>query len=51
MIRSYDFTNLAEVKETILGDPASLEKVPKPILDVLPAVRSVPIEPPASVRP
>jgi hypothetical protein len=46
MIRSYDFTNPAEVKETILGEPANLEKVPKPILDALPAVLDVPGTPP-----
>src|SRR5207302_5633103 len=41
-IRSYDFTNPAQVKETTLEEPASLEKVPKPILDALRAALDVP---------
>ena len=35
-VRSYDFTNPAEVKETTLEQPANLEKVPRAILDALP---------------
>jgi hypothetical protein len=31
-VRSYDFTNPAQVKETTLQEPADLDKVPKPIL-------------------
>jgi len=40
-IRSYDFTNPAQVKETTLKEPADLESVPKPILDALRAALDV----------
>jgi hypothetical protein len=50
MVRSYDFTNPAQVKETTFREPADLAKVPKPILDAMPAVLDVPSAPPASVR-
>ena len=51
-IRSYDFTNPAQVKETNLEEPANLEKVPKPILDVLRAAFDVPGAPkPATETP
>jgi hypothetical protein len=51
LVRSYDFTDPAQVKETTFRDPADLAKVPKPILDALPPVLGVPREPPASVSP
>jgi hypothetical protein len=41
-LRSYDFTNPAQVKETSLEEPADLGKVPKPILDALRAALDVP---------
>jgi hypothetical protein len=41
-LRSYDFTNPAQVKETTLEEPADLDKVPKPILDALRAALDVP---------
>jgi hypothetical protein len=41
-IRSYDFTDPARVTETTLEEPASVEKVPKPILDALRAALDVP---------
>jgi hypothetical protein len=44
-IRSYDFSNPAQVKETLLEEPAHLEKVPKPIRDALPAALDVPAAP------
>ena len=44
-IRSYDFTNPAEVKDATLEDPANLDKVPKPILDALRAELEVPVAP------
>jgi hypothetical protein len=37
-IRSYDFTDSAQVKKTILEEPADFEKVPKPILGALRAL-------------
>ena len=40
-VRSYDFTNPAEVKETTLEQPANREKVPKSILDALRAMVDV----------
>ena len=45
-VRSYDFTNPAQVKESTLEDPANLEKVPRPILDALRAALDVPGAPP-----
>jgi beta-lactamase regulating signal transducer with metallopeptidase domain len=48
-VRSYDFTNSAQVKETTLEEPANLDKVPKPILDALRAALDVPK--PAPVAP
>jgi hypothetical protein len=51
MVRSYDFTNPAQVKEMTFREPANLEKVPKPILDALPDVRDVPSAPPAASAP
>jgi hypothetical protein len=51
IIRSYDFNNPAQVKETTFREPTDLEKVPKRILDALPDVLDVPSAPPASVRP
>ena len=51
VVRSFDFANPAQVKETTFKEPTELERVPKPILDAMPAVRDVPSEPPASVRP
>ncbi|MDB5355155.1 MAG: hypothetical protein JWN24_1608 [Phycisphaerales bacterium] len=51
-VRSYDFTNQPQVKETTLEDPASFDKVPKPILDALRAEFDVPVAPkPAMERP
>jgi hypothetical protein len=51
-VRSYDFTNPAQVKETTLEDPANLERVPKPILDALRAALDVPGAPkPAPAAP
>lgn len=44
-IRSYDFTNSAQVKETSLDAPADLEKVPGPIKDALRAALEVPVAP------
>jgi beta-lactamase regulating signal transducer with metallopeptidase domain len=44
-VRSIDFTNPAEVKETTFEEPASPEKVPKPILDALHAALDVPAAP------
>ena len=41
-LRSIDFTNPAEVKETTLEEPASPEKVPNAILDALHAELAVP---------
>ena len=49
-IRSYDFSNPAQVKETTLREPTDIEEVPKRILDALPAMLDMPSEPPASVR-
>ncbi len=46
LVRSYDFTDPAEVKETTFKKPTDLEKVPKRILDVLPDVRDAPSPPP-----
>jgi len=46
-VRSYDFTNPAEVKETSLEQPANLEKVPKSILEALRAALDV-LDAPAS---
>jgi hypothetical protein len=51
MVRCYDFSNPAQVKETTFREPADLEQVPKPILDAMPAVLDVPRTPPASARP
>jgi len=52
MVRSYDFTDPAQVKETTFREPANLEKVPKPILNALPAVLDVPGAPrPAAESP
>ena len=48
-VRSYDFTNPAEVKETTLEQPANLEKVPKSILDALRAALDV-LDAPASPK-
>jgi beta-lactamase regulating signal transducer with metallopeptidase domain len=51
-IRSYDFANPAQVKETALEDPANLDKVPRAILDALRAVLDVPGAPrPATEAP
>jgi hypothetical protein len=44
-IRSYDFTNPAQVKETTLDEPANFGQVPKAILDALPAALDVPNAP------
>lgn len=41
-VRSYDFTNQPQVKETQFADSKSLEKVPKPILDTLRAALDQP---------
>jgi hypothetical protein len=41
-VRSYDFTDSAQVKETTFEEPANLDKVPKPILDALRAALDVP---------
>ena len=41
-IRSYDFTNPAEVKETTVEEPAKPEKVPQAILDALRAALAAP---------
>jgi hypothetical protein len=49
-MRSYDFTNPAQVKETTLKEPAIVEQVPRPILDALGAVLAAPKEPPASAK-
>ena len=51
MVRRYDFTTPGQVKETTLEEPTSLEEIPKPILDILPPVVDVPIQPPAAVKP
>ena len=40
-LRSYDFTNPAEVKETTIQEPANLDRVPKPILEALRGVLDV----------
>lgn len=37
-LSSYDFTNPAEVKETVLSEPAARAKVPQPVRDALRAV-------------
>jgi hypothetical protein len=50
-IRSYDFTNPAQVKETTLEEPVNLEKVPKPILDALRAALEVPAAPKPADKP
>ncbi len=51
-IRSYDFSNPTEVKETALEEPAVLEKVPQPVLDALRAALDVPAAPrPATEMP
>ncbi|MEX2286164.1 MAG: M56 family metallopeptidase [Planctomycetaceae bacterium] len=51
-VRSYDFTNPAQVKETTLEERANLEKVPKPILDALRAELDLPGAPkPATETP
>jgi beta-lactamase regulating signal transducer with metallopeptidase domain len=44
-VLSYDFTDPAQVRETTLEEPATLEKVPKPILDALRAALDVPAAP------
>ena len=44
-VRSYDFTNPAVVKETVIEDPTLGDKVPQPILDALRAALDVPVEP------
>jgi len=52
-MRSYDFTNPAQVKETTLKEPAHFEQVPRPILDALGAALAVPDapkEPPAAPK-
>jgi beta-lactamase regulating signal transducer with metallopeptidase domain len=41
-VRSYDFTNPAQVKETTLEGPANFDSVPRPILDALRAAVDVP---------
>jgi hypothetical protein len=41
-VRSYDFTNPAQVQETTLEEPANFDKVPKPILDALRAALDMP---------
>ncbi len=52
IIRSYDFTNRAEVKETTFKEPTDLENVPKRILDALPDVLGAPSRsPPATQAP
>ena len=52
LVRKYDFTTPAQVKETTLEEPANLEKVPKPILDALRAALNVPGAPkPATEAP
>jgi len=40
-VRSYDFTNPADVKETTLQEP-DFDKVPKPIVDAFKAALDVP---------
>jgi beta-lactamase regulating signal transducer with metallopeptidase domain len=50
-VRNFDFTNPAQVKETILTEPAMLEKVPKPILDALRASANVRAAPAAPAAP
>jgi hypothetical protein len=51
-VRSYDFTNPAQVKETTFEVPADLKRVPTPILDALRAVLDVPDAPkPAPPKP
>jgi hypothetical protein len=42
IVRSYDFTNPAEVKETPLEEPVYPDKVPKPILEAFRAALKVP---------
>jgi beta-lactamase regulating signal transducer with metallopeptidase domain len=52
-MRSYDFTNPAQVKETTLKEPAHFEQVPRPILGALGAALAVPDapkEPPAAPK-
>lgn len=44
-VRSIDFANPGEVKETTFGEPAGIEKVPKTILDALHAALDVPAAP------
>src|SRR6185503_19688485 len=41
-VRSYDFTNPAEVKETAFEGLTRFDKVPKPIVDALRAALDVP---------
>lgn len=41
-IRSYDFSNPAQVKETTLEDPANFDRVPRPVLDAMRAVLEAP---------
>jgi hypothetical protein len=51
-VRSYDFTNQPQVKETQFTEPAHLDKVPKPILDALRAALDEPAVPkPSSAAP
>jgi hypothetical protein len=44
-VRSYDFTNPAEVKETNREQPANFDQVPKSILDALRAALDAPASP------
>ncbi len=48
-VRSYDFTNPAEVGETTLEHAADFERVPKPVLDALRAAAGV-LDLPASPK-
>jgi beta-lactamase regulating signal transducer with metallopeptidase domain len=49
-VRSYDFTNPAQVKETTLEGPSIEKEVPMSILDAIPAILDVPGAP-ASPKP
>jgi hypothetical protein len=51
LLRRCDFTDPARVKETTFTETVGREKVPKAILDAMPAVVAVPSSPPASERP
>lgn len=46
-VRSYDFTNPAQVKETTFDEPVNFDQVPQPILDALRGALGVPGTPKA----